>query len=225
MQIYYIDRRTQIRHFSDLSVLNGRQPLSALSVSVPKAEEFVLQLAVLAESGRELQRVSFDGNVPMTCINTQITDKFGHSYEKSVVLQENRIRPLFFVLHADSVHTDEAVHTEILFQTDKGTQTLALTVHYTDEAVENNGYNDLWRLSRLNWLNSERFLNNDPVAPYFAPTAQENTVRILGRDISFGANGLPQQMQSYFDESISLKKEIQKTCSRRRWIFVLLVRP
>lgn len=211
MRIYYIDRRIQIKHFSDLSVLDGLKPISELSLNVPKTEEFVLQLAVVADGEEKIERVSFDGNIPMFCVNTQITDKFGHSYEKSVVLHKNCIRPLFFVLHTNEQYGAESAHSEIRFQTDKGVQTVALTVHYTEEEVANSGYNDLWRLSRLIWLNSTRFLNNAPVAPYFAPIIEGNAVKILGRDISFGENGLPKQMESYFDESISLKQEIQKT--------------
>lgn len=204
MKIYYIDRKTQIRHFHDLSVLKGKNPISTLTLSIPQTETFALQLVLLPEEEQVLKRVVCQGTLSITCLNSHITDKFGHSYEKEIPLEKGVLQPLFFLLPAGQAPCFASRTAKILFNTDIGTQQLELMINYTGEAVKNSGYDDLWRLSRLNWLNSNRFLDKKPVAPYIAPVLQDNTVKILGREVVFGENGLPAQITSFFDESVLL---------------------
>lgn len=117
---------------------------------------------------------------------------------------------MFFIVPADESKRGKTENTVITFETDCGTKEITLNIHYSDEHVENGGYNELWRLSRLNWLNSNRFLNSEVVPPYTEPLINNNDIKILGRDISFGTSGLPSQVAYYFDEGIYLKDTVQK---------------
>lgn len=210
MKVYYIDRTTRIKHFSDLSILDNLSDISHLDLDIPAQEDFVVQLAVLAEDETEISEIITDGKIQMYCINSYITDKFGKTFEKSIPLTERNIQPLFFVIPSNTQNVGKEAETEIVLKTNKGEQKLKLRAHFTNETVENKGYNDLWRLSRLNWLNSTRFLDNSPVSPYLKPTIDGNTVHVLGRDIEFGENALPEQVLFYYDESIRLTENIQR---------------
>lgn len=210
LKLYYIDRKTKIKHFTDLCILQGCTPQTELHLDVPAQEDFVLQLAVLPETETEIQKISFSGALAVICVNTQITNKFGQSSEKGIALRANTLQPLFFVLPADEAKTGRTQAADIEIQTDKGKTVFVLQVYFTDELVENHGYNELWRLSRLSWLNSTRFLNEQPTEPYFTPVVNGSTIRVLGRDIEIGENGLPRQVSVYFDESIRLTSQAQK---------------
>lgn len=220
MKFYYIDRKTKIKHFSDLSILKGRSPVTDLSLDVPAREDFVLQLAALPQGENEIRNISIQSPFPLTCINTQITDKYGNSFEKSVPLKENVIQPLFFVLTADENNSGKVLGAELIFYTELGETRLNLQVRFTAEKVVNRGYNDLWRLSRLNWLNSSRFLDKNPVPPYFAPVVKGDMVHILGRDIQIGENGLPARVSCYYDEGINLTDTAQKQLFQRPMCFL-----
>jgi hypothetical protein len=73
--------------------------------------------------------------------------------------------------------------------------------------VENKGYNDLWRLSRLNWLDSTTgllmntvsniFLGRDftnPLKPYEDVIVSGNVIYILEKKIIISDNGLPDKI-------------------------------
>lgn len=210
MKLYEIDRKIQIRHFSDLSILEGRASTNSLSLFISAQEDFVLQLAALPEGEKKIVGISAEGDETITCINTQITDKFGRSYEKEVPLQEGEIQPLFFLLPVSGNKPGSQKNIRLTIYTDLGEVSLSIKISYTDEPVENRGDNELWRLSRLHWLNSSRFLDNHPVAPYPVPKVDGRRIKILGRDIWIGENGLPEQAVSYFDEGIYLKEEEQR---------------
>ena len=71
------------------------------------------------------------------------------------------------------------------------------------DVLEDGGVADHWRLSRLKWLNSDVGREDTVTKPY-APVAVDagsRTVRILGRDVVLGEDGLPAQIVSHFSGS------------------------
>jgi hypothetical protein len=52
--------------------------------------------------------------------------------------------------------------------------------------------------SRLRWLNSDIAVDDGVIPPYTAIQVSGQTLKILGRDIRLGDNGLPEQLTSYF---------------------------
>ena len=190
MKLFFVDRKIQIKKFYDLSVLDGLEPVESLALSIPASENYALQLAVLSEGERKIESVECTGDAEITCINTQICDKFGRKYKRSVDLKSEKIQPMFFIIAAMPGMAGRGAQADIKFSTDIGAQKLHLDISYTDERVENGGFNDLWRLSRLAWLNSNKFLNSKPVSPYVPPVIDDKKIKILGRNIEIGESGL-----------------------------------
>jgi hypothetical protein len=52
--------------------------------------------------------------------------------------------------------------------------------------------------SRLRWLNSDIAVDDGVIPPYLPIQVSGQTLKILGRDITLGNNGLPEQVTSYF---------------------------
>lgn len=66
-----------------------------------------------------------------------------------------------------------------------------------------NGYNELWRLSRLQWLNST-IAQDEEVVKGFTPVVVEGqSIGIRGRRITLNESALPTQITSYFNASNS----------------------
>lgn len=69
--------------------------------------------------------------------------------------------------------------------------------------LKDGGINDAWRLSRLKWLNSDIGRDESVTKPYIPVSVDiaGRKVKILGRDLILGADGLPRQIVSYFSGS------------------------
>lgn len=204
MKLYAIDRSVQIKHFKDLEQLKGKEVGAALQAEMARSEKYVLQLAVVAETEQVIEAVQCTGTLCAYCLNTHIVDKHGNASARKVPLQPASIQPLFFIITAQDQAEDTGT-VQIEIKTDCGTAKLPVTFRLTDEAVQNHGYNDLWRLARLDWLNSSRYLDDTVPLPYTPVAVNQRGLSILGRDILIGDNGLPEQIEGFFDEGICLK--------------------
>ena len=211
MKFYLFDRSEKIIHFEDLSVLTNRLiDNKGVNLNMSANEVFVIQIALLSREADRLNDVkSSSDSLSISCINTDVTDKFGVSKKQSVGINPDIIQPIFLTVEAKGNCPDK-VQTVLTFLCDSGSYDIRLNLGVENSKVKNMGYDDLWRMSRLKWLNSTLMQNDDLVKPYISPDADENGVSILGRKIWTDGGVLPSQVYSYFDESIQLCTEKQK---------------
>lgn len=166
MKVYYIDRKTQIRHFTDLSIIKDLTPINKFNLSVPEKENFVLQFVILPDDETQVTAVEFSSGLDAMCINTEITDKFGNSFTKPIPFKKDTLQPVFVILKANSEKEGTTQHGKITFSSGSGEYEIDLNVKFTGELVDNGGFNDIERLSRLIWLNSSKCLDYEIVSPY-----------------------------------------------------------
>lgn len=221
MKLYLFDRKYKLIHFEDLSVLSDGVCIDkCVNVRMSKNEIFVLQVAVLSEADDVIESISTDSRLIVSCINTDIVDKYGRKSSNTVKLKANTIQPLFFTVQK----TDECAEFEnavITMNTEKESREFTVCFELADIPVVNNGYNDLWRLSRLNWLNSSLAIDETLVKPFVSPVLSDDCLAVLGREISLGDNGLPQQVYSKFDEAVQLCSDVQKKLFAKPAEFVI----
>ena len=221
MKLYLFDRKYKLIHFEDLSVLSDGVCIDkCVNVRMSKNEIFVLQVAVLSEADDVIESISTDSRLIVSCINTDIVDKYGRKSSNTVKLKANTIQLLFFTVQK----TDECAEFEnavITMNTEKESREFTVCFELADIPVVNNGYNDLWRLSRLNWLNSSLAIDETLVKPFVSPVLSDDCLAILGREISLGNNGLPQQVCSKFDEAVQLCSDVQKKLFAKPAEFVI----
>lgn len=69
--------------------------------------------------------------------------------------------------------------------------------------LEDGGIGDAWRLARLKWLNSDIGREDTVTKPYEPVVVDKarRTVKILGRELVLGEDGLPEQIVSHFSGS------------------------
>lgn len=210
MQLYLFDRKDKIIHFEDLSILKGAKKLdSTVQLTMSQNEVFVFQVAAVTNTNDVITDISSVSDLKISCINTDVTDKFGVSKTQNVQLKANCIQPLFFTVKADKTGPRQE-KAEITITTDNEQVSFDVLFTITQTPVENNGYNDIWNLSRIDWLNSDLYIDDSVIKPYTSPQLDGNALSVSGRDILLGKNGLPQQVCSKFDEAIQLTQAVQK---------------
>lgn len=230
MDLYLFDRTDKIIHFEDLSILEEKEKISSSAkVKMSCNEAYVVQIAAVSNSNEIIKDISFyskNNDIEAFCLNTDIVDKFGNSKKQSVELKPNIIQPLFFVLEAKE-KTAQKTQCFVKITADKKEVDFKLEINVTDEPIENNGYNDLWRLSRLKWLNSDVCQDDTIVKPYIKPSfltdekTNSTSLSVLGRKIELDGCGLPAQVFSFFDESTEISGTVQKTLLKNSVEFLI----
>ena len=80
---------------------------------------------------------------------------------------------------------------------------LPFEIEVKGEVLEDGGISDAWRLARLKWLNSDIGREDTVTKPYepIVVDKARRTVKIVGRELVLGVDGLPAQVVSYFNGS------------------------
>lgn len=222
MDFYLFDRTYKIIHFDDLSQLkNGQKIENEVDVTFSQNEVFVLQIAALSKSDDIIKCVKSESKkLDISCINTDIVDKFGNRKNQEIKLKKNVIQPLFFTVEVKEKGL-EREKSELEIECESGKYIIKINFKINDLRVANHGYNDLWRLSRIKWLNSTLEQNDSLVKPFVSPKLDENTIEILGRKIELGENALPKQVYSFYDEAIEICTDVQKTLFAKKCEFLV----
>ena len=76
--------------------------------------------------------------------------------------------------------------------------TVAVSITVLPTSVVAAGANEPWKMTRLKWLNSTIGQRNDVIRPYTPITIRGNTLGVLGRTLTLGADGLPATIATYF---------------------------
>lgn len=222
MKFYLFDRTDKIIHFDDLAQLENKIEIKGeISAVFSQNEVFVLQIAALSECDDVIKSVESKSDcLNISCINTDIVDKFGNAKKQEVKIRKNIIQPLFFTVEVNKKGIEfEKAQLEI--ECKSGKYIININFKINDCRVVNHGYNDLWRLSRLKWLNSTLEQNDTLVKPFVPPKTDGNIVEILGRKIELASNALPKQVFSFYDEAIGICDKAQKTLFARECEFVI----
>ncbi|MGQ9731313.1 MAG: glycoside hydrolase domain-containing protein [Candidatus Zipacnadales bacterium] len=124
------------------------------------------------------------------------TDPLGIPVPGKFALIQGRVRPLWIGIDVpyDAQGTYRGTFTIRPEELPPTTLEIALTI--AGELLADHGDSDLWRRSRLRWLNSTLGRERQVIPPFISPKVDGRTVRLLGREIAFGETGLPQSIAS-----------------------------
>lgn len=205
MKFYYLDRKEQVKHFHDLSIIENKPECNNISCAMLINEVLVLQVVALSETEEIITDITYNTKLDAYCINRDKTDKFGNKSKEDISIKSNVLQPLFFIIKSNNNVNSQPLVITIKTKSDE--YKLSFDILIKNEMIKNQGYDDLSSLARLNWLNSNRFIDDEVGKPFVSPKLKENSIFILGREINFNDLGLPSQYTSYFDESIAISKE------------------
>ena len=178
-------------------------------------EHYAFQIVVYSNTDLDDIRVAFtDKNgSPLPegaciCFNTDGVDTAGKPMTIKRDIARGYVLPLWCGVKAELFEGSliDIVATVSTANTDH-TEAVSVSLARKDEEIIRNGDDDLWRMSRLFWLNSDIGTGEDVIAPYTPVKVSEDCVNILGRSIRTGALGLPKAITSFFDDGCQLCDE------------------
>lgn len=184
--------------------------LNSFSGMAMRNEFYVFQLGIFAITKNITHvQLKFSGlkdargnEIPsgaMRCFNMGGKDWLGKSFTKKVSVLKNNIQPLWIGIDMPATVVP-GEYTGTIDVSDGKYAAESVTVHITinSEIIANRGYDDLVRLARLNWLDSDIGLNDSVFKPYTPVTIKGQTINILGRSLTFDRTGFPAAITSTF---------------------------
>lgn len=181
-----------------------------------RGEYYVFQLGLFAHKEKlEKIRVRFSdlkltnraGVISATrasCFNTGGTGWDGKEFEKEINLEKGQIQPLWcgWQIPEDAVAGEYTGQVEIL-TANLPPLTINLKIRVSDRVLPESGDSELWRLSRLRWLNSLLAADDEVVPPFTPLEVRGRTIACLGRKISLSKYGLPEDIWSFFNQEVT----------------------
>jgi hypothetical protein len=141
----------------------------------------------------------------LRCFNMGGTDWLGRPMRKTFEVGEGKVRALWFGVDVPPQAVPGTYRGTLTIQpvaqqvpTLETKVTLALTV--ANQTLNDRGDSELWRLSRLRWLDSDFGINDEVTAPYTPLVVRGSHVSCLGREVQFGEKGFPVSIQSNGNE-------------------------
>jgi len=201
------DRTRPIRMVDDLPVSwIERGPSNAFAATAQRNEFYVFQIGVFAsKSAMEDVQVEMNmGDLPIRCINTGGNNWLGRRFDKTVSVPAGKVQALWFGVDVPECQRPGIVQGAVKIGPRRGaSQTVAVSLTIEDAVLKDRGDSELWRMSRIRWLDSTVGLDDTVTAPYTPLVVEGNTIRCLGRSLTTSATGLPQSITAGENELLA----------------------
>jgi len=226
-QIYLLfpeDRARAVRMYDELPLRWIRVgPSTEFEGDPQPGEYYVFQIAVWAArqpvTGLSLGSSDFSGPdgraisaSELHCINLGGTDWLGRQFTRTFEVGVGRVRPLWIGLQIPENASGAYSGTVEVRPDGLPASTVTVRLNVAGPVLEGGGDSDLWRLSRLRWLDSTLALDDDVIPPFTPLEVEGPSVRCIGRSVTFGESGLPTSITSGGREilagPISLRPEL-----------------
>jgi len=130
----------------------------------------------------------------LTCFNTGGVDARGKDFTAAPSVPKGAVQPLWLMAEIPAKASGEYQGTVTITPENAPAQTVAVTLKVKGEPLADHGVSDLWRLSRLRWLNSRIGLEEKVVPPMKPLKRTGNQVELTCTGVEFGPDGLPLQI-------------------------------
>lgn len=212
--VFSEDRKTPVKMFEIIpSIWAKKGPRNEFIGKAQPGEFYTFQLGIWAarESITNLQLEYSDlkgknGVIPASafkCINLSGIDWLGRPFKKVFSLGKGKVRPLWIGLDIPIDATGRyegsiSVKPQGLEETK-----IKLIIEVEGEPLKDHGDSELWRLSRLRWLDSTLGLSDEPIPPFTPLKLQDRKITLLGREITFAKSGFPKSIKSWGNEILA----------------------
>ncbi|NLI01093.1 MAG: hypothetical protein GX446_16545 [Chthonomonadales bacterium] len=202
------DRRFPIRMPDDLPVRwIERGPTDTFHGDALRNEFYTFQIGVYASVAVLTDlKVAFSdlrssgATIPasaLRCFNMGGVDTDGRPFRKRVDVPQGRVQALWIGVDLPrSIAPGDYTGSVSISAEGVPAATVSVTISVGSDVLEDRGDGELWRHSRLRWLDSSAGIDDEVVAPYTPLRVSGRTVRCLGRTLQFGPDGLPVSIKS-----------------------------
>jgi len=135
----------------------------------------------------------------ITAFNLEGTDWSGTRFRRAVRVERGQVQALWFGVDVPTnAVTGEYEGDIVIASSNAKDRPIRVVLRVDGERAVNHGDDDPAKLTRLRWLNSQLAVDDDIVPPYIPMTVRDRTVGVLGRTMSFGGDGFPTSIRSFF---------------------------
>jgi hypothetical protein len=211
------DRRFPIRMTKDLParwIESG--PRDSFASEALRGEFYVFQVGVYAVR-RDIPDLSVvfddlksgDGSavIPASafrCINVGGVNWDGQRFTKPCPVAKGTVRALWCGVQVPAgARPGDYRGLVTVGPRDGAGSSIRLSLRVKPEVIPDAGDSELWRQSRLRWLDSTIALDDDVIAPFTAVTVKDRTLGVLGRTLTLGTMGLPESLKSFFSAGVT----------------------
>ena len=202
------DRKYPVRMEDDLPlrwIQNG--PGMEFSGQAQPGEFYVFQVGVYAArceitnltlkySDLQLEKGDVIPVSAFRCFNLGGTDWLGRPMKKTFEVGQGKVRPLWIGVQVPPQASGDYRGTILVQPEGAPESAVNLRLSVSGPVLADAGDSELWRLSRLRWLDSTLGIDDDVIPPYTPLEVQGQTVSCLGRTVRFGKRGLPESIRS-----------------------------
>jgi len=135
----------------------------------------------------------------VTAFNLEGTDWSGQRFARALHVDSGKVQALWYGVEvpARAVPGDYEGRITLSSRGADG-RVVPVVIRVGTDAVANHGDDAPADLTRLRWLNSQLAADDSVVAPFTAMRVAGTTISLLGRALTFGPDGMPTSIRSYF---------------------------
>ncbi|HEY3380721.1 MAG TPA: glycoside hydrolase domain-containing protein [Vicinamibacterales bacterium] len=138
------------------------------------------------------------------CFNLGGRDWTSRTFTKRVTVEQGRVQALWFGVQVpEDAAPGEYQGTVTIAPANAPPTGVSVTLVVTSATIPASGDDEPWRHSRLRWLDSTLAFDDEIVSPYTPVEVKDRTISILGRSVSIGATGFPEQIRSRFSPEMT----------------------
>ena len=213
--VFTEDRRNPIRMLDELPqrwIQSG--PSNVFRGEAARGEFYAFQLGLFAAT-QPLENLAVDFSglksvagtaisaTALRCINLGGTDWLGRPLRKPVDVIQGAVRSLWFGVQIPPGAAPGTYNGTLTLRPKNAPATpVALTLVVTDQVLTDAGDSEIWRHSRLRWLDSTIGLDDEVPAPFVPVTRDGLTLKLLGRQIRLNSLGFPESITSTFTRNV-----------------------
>lgn len=136
------------------------------------------------------------------CINLEGTDWKGQRFTRQVDAEKGHVQPCWIGIPIPRKASGQYYGELIVKPGNSKPKTVKLIIEVGGDFIEDHGDSELWRQSRLRWLDSTVAIDEKPTEPYPPVKLDANVVYCLGRRLTFSDSGLPKSIVSTYTASV-----------------------
>lgn len=154
-------------------------------------EYYTFQIGVFAKKELNNVTVSFKGTDKATCFNTGGIDANGKAFTKKLSVAKDNIQPLWIGVDIPETQRQGPLTFDVVITADnEKPQTIKVTLNISNKILSDRGDSELWRHSRLRWLNSTLGIDDEPVAPYTALKLKDKNIQYKMGEVKLNDAGM-----------------------------------
>lgn len=140
----------------------------------------------------------------LNCINKEGINWDGRPILKTIAVKKNKVQPLWCGISIPR-NVPPGLYAGTVKVIPEGLEPseIIIKLHISEAVLDDHGDSQLWRLSRLRWLDSRLAQDKEVTKPFTPISVNGDRISILGRTLTISENGLPDRIQSFFNSEVT----------------------